>query len=80
MDDEPLVIDGLKFMVDWQSYGFQVCGEACDGEDALDRIRELDPDLVVTDIRMPIVDGLQLIEQSTNRMQARPWICHSERT
>ncbi|WEK54590.1 MAG: response regulator [Candidatus Cohnella colombiensis] len=71
VDDEPLVIDGLKFMVDWQRYGFQICGEACDGEDALDRIRELDPDLVVTDIRMPIVDGLQLIEQSTNRMQAR---------
>jgi two-component system response regulator YesN len=71
VDDEPLVIDGLKFMVDWQRYGFQVCGEACDGEDALDRIRELDPDLVVTDFRMPIVDGLQLIEQSTNRIRAR---------
>lgn len=58
-------------MVDWPSYGFQVCGEACDGEDALDRIRELEPDLVVTDIRMPIVDGLQLIEQSANRMKVR---------
>lgn len=58
-------------MVDWQSYGFRVCGEACDGEDAIDRIRELDPDMVVTDIDMPIVDGLQLIEHSMNRMQAR---------
>jgi two-component system response regulator YesN len=71
VDDEPLVIDGLKFMVDWESYGFHVCGEACDGEDALDRIRELDPDMVVTDIRMPIVNGLQLIERSRNSMQAR---------
>ncbi len=58
-------------MVDWQSYGFHICGEACDGEDALNRIRELDPDLVVTDIRMPIVDGLQLIEQSKNTLRAR---------
>ena len=71
MDDEPLVIDGLRFMVDWSRYGFQVCGEASDGEDALERIRELDPDLVVTDIRLPIVDGLQLIEQSMNQMHAR---------
>nr|WP_255570299.1 helix-turn-helix domain-containing protein [Cohnella sp. CFH 77786] len=63
VDDEPLVLEGLKFMVDWQGHGFRVCGEACDGEEALERIAELDPDLVVTDIRMPILDGLQLLER-----------------
>ena len=52
-------------MIDWERYGFRVCGEACDGEEALGKIRELNPDLVVTDIRMPVMDGLQLIEHCT---------------
>ena len=53
-------------MIDWERHGFRVCGEACDGEEALERIRELSPDLVVTDIRMPVMDGLRLIEHCTN--------------
>lgn len=64
VDDEPLVLEGLRFMINWESYGFRVCGEASDGEEALERIQELNPDLVVTDISMPIMDGLQLIEYS----------------
>ncbi len=50
-------------MIDWESHGFRVCGEACDGEEALERIRELNPDLIVTDISMPVMDGMQLIER-----------------
>lgn len=57
-------------MIDWERYGFRVCGEACDGEEALGRMRELNPDLVVTDIRMPVMDGLQLIEHSMNVLKA----------
>jgi len=71
VDDEPLVLEGLTFMIEWERYGFSVCGEAYDGEEALDRIRELDPDLVVTDIRMPAMDGLQLIEHCSNELKAR---------
>lgn len=70
VDDEPLVLEGLGFMIDWESHGFRVCGEACDGEEALGRIRELNPDLVVTDIRMPVMDGLRLIEHCTNALNA----------
>ncbi|MCR2806027.1 helix-turn-helix domain-containing protein [Paenibacillus sp. SCIV0701] len=70
VDDEPLVLEGLSFMVDWESHGFRICGEACDGEEALERIKELGPDLVVTDISMPVMDGLQLIEHCTNVLHA----------
>ncbi|WP_027086516.1 response regulator transcription factor [Cohnella panacarvi] len=70
MDDEPLVLEGLGFMIDWERYGFRVCGEACDGEEALGKIRELHPDLVVTDIRMPAMDGLRLLEHCTNELDA----------
>ncbi|MUT64699.1 helix-turn-helix domain-containing protein [Paenibacillus sp. NEAU-GSW1] len=70
VDDEPLVLEGLSFMVDWEKYGFRVCGEACDGEEALGRIKELNPDLVVTDISMPIMDGLHLIEHCAKVLKA----------
>lgn len=70
VDDEPLVLEGLGFMIDWESHGFRVCGEACDGEEALERIKELNPDLVVTDISMPVMDGLQLIEHCTKVLHA----------
>jgi len=70
VDDEPLVLEGLAFMIDWESRGFRVCGEACDGEEALDRIRELNPDLVVTDISMPVMDGLQLIEHCVKTLNS----------
>jgi two-component system response regulator YesN len=63
VDDEPFVIEGLKTMIDWEKYGYRICGEAVNGEDGLQLIRVCDPDLVVTDIRMPVLDGLQLIRQ-----------------
>lgn len=71
VDDEPGVLEGLKMMIDWESYGFQVCGEALNGPDALRLIKELRPELVFTDIRMPVINGLELIEK-TNRMIPHP--------
>jgi two-component system response regulator YesN len=62
VDDEPFVIEGLKIMVDWNKYGFSICGEASNGEDALEIVKSCNPHLVVTDIRMPVMDGLQLIK------------------
>ncbi|WP_338554650.1 helix-turn-helix domain-containing protein [Paenibacillus sp. KS-LC4] len=71
VDDEPGVLEGLKMMIDWEKYGFQVCGEALNGPDAWNFIKELRPELVFTDIRMPIINGLELIEK-TNRLLSRP--------
>lgn len=71
VDDEPWVIEGLRTMVNWTDYGFQVCGEASNGPDAFRMIQELEPELVLTDINMPVISGLELIERA-NRVMARP--------
>lgn len=66
-DDEPIVLEGLRWMIDWEKLGFELVGAANDGEDALKLIGECRPDLVITDIRMPVVDGLALIHQASER-------------
>ncbi|MEK4329453.1 response regulator transcription factor [Paenibacillus sp. FSL R7-0297] len=64
-DDEPLMLEGLRFLVDWEILNFEVCGEALDGEDALELIHSTRPDLVITDVRMPVIDGLELIKRAS---------------
>lgn len=63
VDDEPLVLEGLKAMVNWENYGFKISGTAEDGEDGYELIQRVNPDLVFTDIRMPGMDGLALIKK-----------------
>lgn len=64
VDDEYYVRQGLKSLIDWGACQFEVAGEADNGEDALDLIGQIHPDLVITDIRMPGIDGLELIRQA----------------
>lgn len=72
VDDEPGVTDGLSIMVDWGLYGFSVVGTAEDGREALRLIQIEDPDLVVTDIRMPEMDGLELVREAQRLPNHRP--------
>nr|WP_307990670.1 response regulator [uncultured Niameybacter sp.] len=62
VEDEFAVRESMKKNIDWQVHGFQLIGEAGDGELAYPMIQELQPDILITDIRMPFMDGLQLIE------------------
>ncbi|MCM3781610.1 response regulator [Neobacillus mesonae] len=71
VDDEPWVLEGLRTMVNWDKYGFQICGEADNGNAAWTMIENLQPDLVFTDIQMPSVNGLELIDRS-KQVLARP--------
>jgi len=68
-DDEILVRLGLRSMIDWENLGFQIVGEADNGEMAYEMFKKLQPDVLVTDIRMPQKDGLWLIEQVRNEAQ-----------
>lgn len=60
MEDECVVREGLRECIDWTRYGFEFCGDAPDGELALPQIRKLRPDILITDIKMPFMDGLAL--------------------
>lgn len=61
-DDEFLVRLGLKTTINWQEHGFIIVGEAKNGKEALELFEKYDPDILLTDIRMPIMDGLELIQ------------------
>ena len=60
VEDECVVREGLRDCIDWERYGFEFCGDAPDGELALPQIRKLRPDILITDIKMPFMDGLTL--------------------
>lgn len=59
-EDESIVREGLRDSIPWNDCGFQFVGEATDGEMALPQLRELRPDVLITDIKMPFMDGLEL--------------------
>ena len=62
VEDESVIREGLRDKIPWEQYGFQFVGEAADGEMALPLIRKLKPDVLITDIKMPFMDGLSLSE------------------
>jgi len=61
VDDEYNVREGLKYIINWQDYGFQIAGDASNGKSALEYMRETKIHLVITDIKMPVMDGLELL-------------------
>lgn len=61
-DDEVLALEGLQTLIDWNKCGFEVAAVARDGAQALEQLRKVQPDLVVTDLYMPLLDGLGLME------------------
>ena len=67
VEDEDLIRRGLKFQMDWTSVGCVVVGEAASGEEGLQVIEREKPDIVITDIRMQGMSGLQMLEQSLEK-------------
>ena len=61
VDDEPLIAEGLKKIVDWEKYNCVVAGTASSGKEGLAMVEKCRPDILFTDIRMPGMDGLTMV-------------------
>lgn len=64
VDDEWQTRKGLRELVDWQALGIEVVGDAGDGQEALRQLERLKPDILLTDVRMPHLDGIELARQA----------------
>ncbi|QUL53418.1 response regulator [Paenibacillus tritici] len=62
-DDEPVIVNGLKLIIDWDSLGVEIIGEAMDGQELLRLLREKEPDLIVSDICMPGLSGIDVLRE-----------------
>ena len=71
VDDEIAIRETIRNTFPWEELGYQLVGEAPDGEMALPMIRDLDVDILLTDIRMPFMDGMKLCEEVQRTM---PWV------
>ena len=67
VDDEPLVLVGIQSMLKWEDYDAQIVGTARNGVQALEFIEKQKPDLIISDIKMPVMDGLQLLSAVRER-------------
>ena len=80
-DDEMLVRAGLKSSINWESENFSIVGEADNGEKALNMVAELKPDILLLDINMPIMNGIEVLKELKNRKETCKVIvlsCHDE--
>lgn len=66
-DDNEIILEGLKTGIDWERMDIQVAGTAADGQEARQLVESLSPDILITDIRMPIMDGLELTRWAKSR-------------
>ena len=67
VDDEFIMRQGIKFMIKWEENGYEVVGEASNGKEALNLIAELKPHIILCDIAMPVMNGLDFIKIAANQ-------------
>ena len=71
VDDEPFIRQGLKVLIDWGKYGYEIVDESENGLKAIEKIKDKEIDLIITDIKMPQMDGLDLIEYVYKNMNRK---------
>lgn len=63
VDDEPFILQGMEKLIDWESEGFEISGAVSNGEEAVEFFQNNKVDLIMADINMPVMDGLELLKQ-----------------
>ena len=63
VDDEPIIREGLSVLIDWEKEGCKIVKTASNGKEAYDYLKENEVDLILADIKMPIMTGLELLEK-----------------
>ena len=71
-DDEPLVQIGINSMLDWNSLDIEVCGIAKNGNEAYELIKKFHPDIIISDIKMPSMSGLELLQKCHDEFKGLP--------
>lgn len=77
VDDEEEIRLGIIKKIDWESNGFVMVGDAENGQDALEKVEKLQPDVIMTDIKMPFMDGLELGKKISELMPSTKIIIFS---
>ena len=62
VDDEPFIVQGLSVLIDWQKEGYEIAATASNGKEALNYLRGHKVDVIIADIKMPVMTGLELLE------------------
>ena len=69
VEDEPDIAEGLKYLIERMGYSYFVTGIFYNGQDGVNQVVQQKPDIIITDIRMPGMDGLEMIQKIQNVMQ-----------
>ncbi len=72
VDDEEIVRRGFRYIIDWEALGCTICGEATNGKEALEKINSLYPSIVLLDINMPVMSGVDVLAEVHNNPKLYP--------
>lgn len=74
VDDEPIVREGLAYIIDWQAAGFEIIASASDGLEGIEMIKKYQPDVVLTDVQMPEMNGIEMVRYACDNGLRREFI------
>lgn len=69
IDDEVVIRTGIRTSIDWESYGMTITGEAANGKEGLEKAFDLKPDIIIIDVKMPVMDGLEFTKIVKEKMR-----------
>lgn len=62
VDDEPIIAQGISVLIDWEKYGYEIVDTANNGQEALEFLKNNPVDLILADVKMPVMDGISLLK------------------